>query len=153
MSITLEDVKAEQEKLAKMIAELESKAARTIYFPETKIELREGERYAGIVVDVVDGKLKAHHLILLAEEESSITWTSAVEWAAKVGGDLPTRREQALLYANLKDQFKPEWHWSSERHAAISGSAWCQYFNDGNQYGTHKNGCLRARAVRRLPIQ
>ena len=152
MTITLEGVKAEQEKLAKMIAELEAKAARTICFPEIKIELREGEQWAGIAVDTIDGKLEIHHLILLPSEESG-TWSAMIDWAVKAGGDLPTRREQSLLYAKLKDQFKPEWHWSSEQHAGGSDYALCQYFFNGGQYNNRKGNCLRARAVRRLVIQ
>jgi len=109
-----------------------------------------GEHYAGILINE-DGT--AHHVILLAWEANGVTWSAATELARKAGGDLPTRAEQALLYANLKKEFKPNWYWSGEQSADYSDYAWCQGFNNGSQGDTHKDSCLRARAVRRLVIQ
>ncbi|MCM3581811.1 DUF1566 domain-containing protein, partial [Ralstonia pickettii] len=77
----------------------------------------------------------------------------AKEWAASINGELPTRREQALLYANLPEQFEKTWYWSSEQSASNSFCAWGQDFSDGIQYNGHKGNELRARAVRRLKIQ
>ena len=57
-----------------------------------------------------------------------------------------------MLWANHRDQFKKDWYWSNEIHHAESGWAWYQYFGNGNQHYTHKLNELRARAVRRLPI-
>ena len=113
--------------------------------------LKDGEHYAGIILGK-DGS-PDHHLILLPGETESVTWAKAKEWAAGAAGELPTRREQSLLFANLKERFQPGWHWSSEQHAAYSGSAWCQGFGGGGQGDGSKNGKLRARAVRRLIIQ
>lgn len=112
--------------------------------------LKDGEHYAGILL----GKDGApdHHLILLPGEAENVTWSQAKEWAAHAGGELPTRREQSLLFANLKEQFQPRWHWSGEQHAANSDCAWCQDFNDGNQDNSIKHDELRARAVRRVAI-
>ena len=77
-----------------------------------------------------------------------------MEWASKQGGEsiasLPTRREQALLYANLKEQFEERAYWSCE---AESGWAWSQYFLSGSQIDRLKRNELRARAVRRLIIE
>ena len=77
--------------------------------------------------------------------------------ASKQGGDsvasLPTRREQALLYANLKEEFEDRAYWSCEAHESESGWAWYQYFSDGYQHYDGRGRELRARAVRRLPIQ
>lgn len=111
-------------------------------------KLADGERYAGIVIDA-DGH-PTHHLILLPGE-SRKTWDDGIEWAKSQGGDLPTRQELALLFANLKDDFEPDWHWSSEL-SAIEIFAWVQTFNDGRQYIGDKDYRRRVRAVRRLPI-
>ena len=113
--------------------------------------LKDGEHYAGIILGK-DGS-PDHHLILLPGETESVTWAKAKEWAAGAAGELPTRREQSLLFANLKERFQPGWHWSSEQHAANSDYAWCQNFTNGLQDYDYKTSKLRARAVRRLIIQ
>ena len=81
-----------------------------------------------------------------------VTWDQAVAFAADAGGELPTRREQALLFANLKDQFEEDWYWSGEQHASSPSDAWIQTFNFGGQDTGHESYEGRARAVRRLPI-
>ncbi len=113
--------------------------------------LANGELWAGVLLNE-DGT-PSHHVILLPGEAARIGWNKAIEWAKEIGGELPTRREQSLLFANLKSQFKGEWYWSGEQHAAHSGYAWLQYFGDGGQDSCYKSFEARARAVRRLPIQ
>lgn len=112
--------------------------------------LAKGERYAGIVV--VDDK-PAHHLVILPGESSAATWKQSIAWAKKNGGELPTRREQALCFANAPDAFKPDWYWSCEQHASYPVCAWYQYFGYGYQSYDGIVIRLRARAVRRLPIE
>ena len=115
-------------------------------------ELNEGERYAGIVIDSATGQ-PTHHLILLPGETKSIAWPDALTWAEQAGGALPTRQEQALLYANLKQAFEPTtWYWTSEQCAGGASSAWTQYFDDGGQYIRDKGNKGRVRAVRRFMI-
>lgn len=75
-------------------------------------ELNEGEQYAGILIGK-DGA-PSHHVILLAGDAEDLTWKAATEWAASVGGELPSRREQSLLFANLGEHFKGDWYWSAE---------------------------------------
>ena len=111
--------------------------------------LKKGEQLAGIVFDG-----EAWHLVvLLPGELKKGTWKGAVAWAKKQGGELPTRREQSLLFANLKDSFESAWYWSSEQSASDAESAWGQYFFNGLQDYTLKSVELRARAVRRLTLQ
>ncbi|MDP3137194.1 MAG: DUF1566 domain-containing protein [Burkholderiaceae bacterium] len=151
-TITLEAIKAEQTKLAEMIAKLEAQAASVYHFPEALIDLRPGEHYAGIIIGQ-DGE-PSHHVILMAGQPTDeLNWQAALDWAKRIDGELPTRREQALLYANCKEQFEGAWYWSSEQHAANSVSAWFQHFDNGYQYDYYKSAELRARAVRRLTIQ
>ena len=113
--------------------------------------LKPGEQYAGLIL----GKDGApdQHVILLPGEAEAATWQQAKEWAEKAGGELPTRREQSLLFANLKEQFQPRWYWSSEQHASGPDYAWVQLFYGGSQYYYGVGGKFRARAVRRLEIQ
>ena len=57
------------------------------------------------------------HLIELPEEFTG-THADALTWAKKQGGELPTRKEQALLFATLKCVFKEMAYWSNTQHAA-----------------------------------
>jgi hypothetical protein len=113
--------------------------------------LREGERYAGIALDT-DGK-PTHHIILLPQQpDDRLTWDEATAWADEVGGALPTRQEQSLLFANCKDAFKPTWHWSCEQYAGNASLAWGQLFDNGYQFNDAKGYKGRVRAVRRFLI-
>jgi len=114
-------------------------------------ELNEGEIYAGILLGK-DGEQDQHIFLLPLQADDAVTFKQAQEFAKATGGDLPTRREQALLFANLPEQFEKTWYWSGEEHAANSGCAWCQFFNYGGQHNYHKSNKLRARSVRRSKI-
>ena len=154
--ITLQAVRAkqielstEQTKLAAMVAALMNQVCTTVSVDAINISLRDGEHYAGAVLDE-DGELM-HHLVLMAEKpDSRLTWQAAMDWAASVGGVLPTRQEQALLFANCKPHVDAEWHWSSQTHETNASCAWYCGFHGGSQnYGGESSaGC--ARAVRRL---
>jgi hypothetical protein len=120
-------------------------------FEHLRLTLKEGEFYAGLIL----GKNGApdHHVVLLADDVENATWTAAREWAAASGGELPTRRELALLGANLKEQFQREWYWSSDVSEARSQLVWGQNFSSGIQtmYGRQFHG--RARAIRRIAVE
>ena len=113
--------------------------------------LKEGEEYAGIILGK-EGQ-PDYHLILLPGQKEDVTWQVAMGWAASIGGQLPDRRDQSLLYANLKEKFDVRWYWSCEQHATESAWAWIQYFYYGTQYASLKDIDYRARAVRRLVLQ
>lgn len=113
-------------------------------------ELDEGETYVGAIGDAL-GNL--HHVILLPGDNDAAPHESQLEWAKSIGGDLPSQIEQAMLWANHRDQFKKCWYWSNEIHHAESGWAWSQHFSIGSQLYSHLRIELRARAVRRLPIE
>ena len=155
-TITFESIKAEHIKLADMIAAFEKQQEPSaLFFPDVTINLASGENYAGIVIGK-DGE-PSYHLVLLPGQADDITWDKAMEWAGKQGGEyvasLPTRREQALLYANLKEEFEERAYWSCEAHESESGWAWYQYFDYGIQDDRYRLNELRARAVRRLVIE
>lgn len=112
--------------------------------------LKPGDEYAGLILGK-DGA-RDHHLILLPGQANDVKWAAAMAWAKTVGGELPTRREQSLLFANLKDQFEQRWYWSSETHSSDPVCVWVQYFGDGDQSYGHEYREFRACAVRRIPV-
>lgn len=112
--------------------------------------LAEGETYIGVIGNK-DGEV--YHVILLPGDNDDSDWQAALDWAKSIGGDLPTRIEQAMLFDGFRDQFQKEWYWSNTTVDGYEAYAWCQYFYDGDQFTHHKSGYdCRARAVRRLPI-
>lgn len=113
--------------------------------------LGKGEKYAGFLLD--EKGAPTHHVVLLPGHLESAKWDDAMKWAKKQGGELPSRREQSLLFANNKADFQERYYWSAERPAGLSGYAWGQYFGNGDQYGWHKGSADHARAVRRIPIK
>lgn len=113
-------------------------------------DLQEGEVYIGAIVGA-DGH--GHHVILLPEHpDKNFNWQAAIDWAKSVGGDLPTRVEQSLLFDQHKSQFDNDWYWSNTQHAAYADYSWYQGFGYGSQYDGYKSNTLRARAVRRVPV-
>lgn len=108
----------------------------------------EGGTFQGIVT-LPNGTHAA--IVLLADKpDKRLTWKQAKEWAESIDGELPARPAYAVLFANAKDQFEADWHWTSE---PFGGSlAWLQYFNGGNQDwdDVYDENC--ARAVRMIPL-
>jgi hypothetical protein len=116
--------------------------------PLTLPTIAEGERYIGGII-AADGTIT--HVILLPGDIEA-NWHQAKEWAASIGGNLPNRVEQALLFATARDAFEQRAYWSCQEEEPESGWAWYQHFGSGYPDFLHKDDELRARAVRRLPI-
>ncbi len=151
--ITLEAIEAKQTELAALIQQLQQQAqqGRQIEIEGSTIDLQPGERYAGAVLD--EHGQHMHHLVKLAQQpDQKLNWQASMDWAEEVGGTLPTRQEQALLYANCKPHLKPEWHWSCETHKDDASYAWyCSFFN-GYQYNFLKSYEGSSVAVRLIPL-
>ena len=146
--ITLEQIQEAQSRVNRMIEVFYTQKKPIEYVvPEFRIELRPGERYAGIVLD--DNGKPSHRLILLPGDSNQASWDDQKAWAESIGGELPTRREQSLLFANLCG-FEAAAYWSAETYAEDSSYAWYQYFDDGYQGNFRKGEELRAVAVRRV---
>lgn len=119
------------------------------------------DEQGGIYAGIIRGRDLGYdyHVIVADPDRTDITWKDAVDWAKALSiyghqdFTLPTRSEQALLFANVKELFAEAWYWSSEQSAATSDYAWCQTFNSGYQGSDRKATKLRARAVRRFPIE
>jgi hypothetical protein len=97
---------------------------------------------------------------LLAEKpDKRLTWADAKAWAEGIDGQLPTRPIAALLYANAKDQFTPDWYWTGDELSADTGNkrdasyAWGCHFSYGNQGSSGKSYAGCARAVRLIHIE
>ena len=111
MTLTLESIKSEHAKVAEMIATFEAQAKAEAAYPITVAfpSLNPGERYLGAIISA-DGTQR-HHVILLPGEIEDASWNRSMEWAAGIGGDLPDRTEQAMLFACLNDAFKDAGYW------------------------------------------
>ena len=150
-AVTIELIQAKQTELASMIAQLLAKPVQTtiIQIEEDSVELAAGEHYAGAVLD--GNGQHMHHLVLMAAKpEADLSWRAALEWAETAGGALPTRQEQALLFANCKPHLTPRWHWSCEEHESEASYAWYCGFGNGLQRTGHKSYEGSAVAVRRV---
>lgn len=146
--ITLEQIQEAQSRVNRMIEEF-YKQKKPVEYVVTgaSLKLAPGERYAGIVLNG-DGS-PSHHLILLPGYSDHASWADQMTWAESIGGELPTRREQSLLFANLRG-FEADVYWSAETHAEDSSCAWYQGFGYGGQDDYPKSAELRAVAVRRV---
>ena len=112
--------------------------------------LAEGEINAGIVM--ANGR-PSHYLILLPQQpDARMSWDDAMQWAASISADLPTRQESALLYANAGHAFERDWYWTGEQYAGDASYAWGQFFGSGYQSTSVKGSKGRVRAVRRFLI-
>jgi hypothetical protein len=152
MTITLESIKAEQEKLSAMIARFEEEAKKPAFFEYQgeRFNLGHGEIYIASIT--TPGEYGSYHLILLPGKAESINWKAAMEWAADKDGELPNRVESALLFQLAKDEFEAEAYWTREP-GSDDAWAWYQHFGYGYQNLNHKSYALRARAVRRLVLE
>lgn len=151
-AITLEAIRAKQTELEKLIQQFKAQPVeqgREIEIEGNVISLAPGEHYAGAVLDA-DGN-HMHDLVLMPQRHGKrLNWKSALEWAEEVGGALPTRQEQSLIFANCKPHLEGVYHWSCEEYESDASSAWGCYFSDGNQYRSLKVNELAAVSVRRL---
>ena len=89
-------------------------------------------------------------VVLLPQYAEDLTWEAAKAWATEQGGELPNRPVAALLFANVQDQLKPEWHWTSDKYNA--SYAWLCYFGNGGQYNDRKSSEGSVVAVRLIPL-
>jgi len=149
--VTLEAIEAKQTELSQLIAKFKEQPVQTmlLQFQEVSIELHPGEHYAGPVLDESGHLL--HHLVLMAQRPTDkLNWQAAMDWAQRVGGTLPNRQEQSLLFANCKPHLQSGWHWSSETYEDDASYAWLCLFSHGYIHDDHKSFEGSAVAVRRV---
>lgn len=107
----------------------------------------EGGSFAGITTQP-DGTHCA--VVLLPAHGTDLDWSAAKAWAADQGGELPSRPVAALLFANVKAQLRPEWHWTADEYSA--SYAWNCDFYDGYQGDLPKSDGGGAVAVRLIHL-
>ena len=107
----------------------------------------EGGAFAGLIT-LPDGTHNA--VVLLPVQSGDLTWPRACEWARQHGGALPTRLMAALLFANIRDQLQPGWHWTADKQRA--SHAWSCQFDNGYQEYYIKSFACSAVAVRLIPL-
>lgn len=105
--------------------------------------------YAGVTTD----KTGALYALVLVDAKLNVAWRPAMNWAASIGADLPTRVEAAMLFANIREQLVKDWHWTNETHDSDASFAWYCHFNSGYQDFSHKVEEGAAVAVRRFVLQ
>jgi len=113
--------------------------------------IAENETYIATLFDA--NAQQGYHLILLPGDADDANYETQLAWAQSIGGDLPNRVEQALLWQKARDQFKPDAYWSNERHHKNTSCAWVQGFHYGVQLSLRIYDEWRARAVRRSVIE
>ncbi|MDO8902935.1 hypothetical protein [Hydrogenophaga sp.] len=110
-------------------------------------ETLEGGIFAGLTTKP-DGTHCA--AVLLPAQGTDLNWKAAKAWAGKQDGELPSRPVAALLFANLKEQLRPNWHWTADGDGA--SYAWsCNFGLGGQSYG-HKSYEGSAVAVRLIHL-
>ena len=108
-----------------------------------------GGIFAGLTT-LPDGQHMA--VALLPNQGTDLDWPAATAWAEGLQATLPTRSVAALLFANLRQHLRKEWHWTSETHEEFASFAWYCHFLNGYQYLNHKSYEAHAVAVRLIPI-
>jgi len=109
--------------------------------------LAEGDTY---LCGLVDANGDVEHTVLLLGDNDDASQADQFAWAQSLGGDLPNRIEQAVMFAKFRDRFQRDAYWSNEICEWDTSCAWGQYFGDGFQGYGHKSAALRAVAVRRF---
>ena len=146
----LDEAQASVEKARVILEQVKALTKPTVLrLPEICVELQPGERYAGPVLDA-EGKVMHHLVLMAARPGKKLSWDDAMAWATGVGGRLPTRQEQALLFANCKPHLDACWHWSSQEHEEDASYAWYCDFDYGSQNRDRKSYEGGAVSVRRL---
>ena len=107
--------------------------------------------HGGIFAGLTTRKDGSHcAVVLLPDQGTDLTWKNACNWAQKLEAELPSRPVAALLFANVKDQLRSAWHWTSESDGA--SYAWGCYFGNGSQNYDRKSYEGSAVAVRLIPL-
>lgn len=97
--------------------------------------------------DDFDGRANTQALLALNGLFPAASKCAAVTFEGHSDYYLPAKRENAVLFANVRELFEG-WHWSSTQCSA--SYAWLQSFAGGGQGAGSKYDTGRARAVRRL---
>lgn len=81
-----------------------------------------GWDYAGVLLGE-DGKPTQHVFLADSRPAEPLSWDKARDWAASVGGRLPTVQECRLLHCNCAARLARCWHWTTHGRGWPNGSA------------------------------
>ena len=92
-------------------------------------------------------------MVLLPNQPATrLNWQAAMDWAASIEAELPSRPVATMLFANCKPLLAPRWHWTNESEVDDASCAWFCNFDYGHQYNLHKSYEGSAVAVRLIPL-
>jgi hypothetical protein len=89
---------------------------------------------------------------LLPDQAKDVTWQAALQWAANLNAQLPTRTMAAMIIANTQHRPQSGWHWTCEEVKDDASSAWLCGILNGGQNGYLKSFEGAAVAVRLIHI-
>jgi hypothetical protein len=89
---------------------------------------------------------------LLPDQAKDVTWQAALDWAANLNAQLPTRPMASMIFANTIDRPQSDWHWTCEEAKNYASCAWSCDFGFGSQISLHKSYEGAAVAVRLIHI-
>lgn len=112
------------------------------------------ELHGGTFAGITTRKDGTHCAVVLLPNQPAtrLSWQAAMDWAASIEAELPSRPVAALLYANCKPLLAPRWHWTNETEEDDASCAWNCYFYDGHQSYYHESSGGSAVAVRLIPL-
>jgi hypothetical protein len=125
MLITLDQIQAEHTRLGQLIAQLQTPASKLLVLPESASSCAPANATPALCSRRWPGQPSPGPA---ARRRRRRELAGRQRLGRRQGGELPTRQEQSLLYANLKAEFQPDWYWSSEQTHSDSSFAWLQYF-------------------------
>lgn len=147
--ITLESLKAEQNRLSALIAQYEAQPVKWDRPLQVSIpRLDKGEHWAGTLIT----PSRREHIIVMPDDFDPAPHEIQMERARSVGGELCDRVEGALAFAELRELFHQAVYWTRELHVSDPDYAWTQDFTTGAQLNWDTSSKLRARAFRRIKI-
>ena len=129
--------------------------------PEIGDTMEDGTIYAGVSPDTNEPMY-----VTPADAPGTLKWKQAMKYAADLDADghkdrkLPTETELNVIFKNrhkgaLEGTFNESgsvfagWYWSSKKSCNLTGDAWMQDFNDGEQSNWwNGNGNLSLRCLR-----
>jgi hypothetical protein len=89
---------------------------------------------------------------LLPDQAKDVTWQAALDWAANLNAQLPTRPMASMIFANTIDRPQSDWHWTCEEAKNYASYAWVCNFLIGYQTLNRKSFKGAAVAVRLIHI-
>ncbi|MEA3120876.1 MAG: hypothetical protein QOH33_417 [Paraburkholderia sp.] len=99
-----------------------------------------------------DGSTNTWALMVCGHEHPAAQWAADYTKDGHADFHLPSRRELQVAAATMRDQFAPQWYWSSSEHGWATALGHSFGEDDAPRIVESKNVLGRARAVRTIPV-